>query len=473
MDEQLVTIFTKQNLDYIDPAFLLKRIFFATLQCSSLIIFFGVLAKLLGNPAQVGEFSTFFSTAYFTSLILLAGQDRLIFILIPQLKATNQSSRSYLTFIFLALALYSIILLAFIVSFSTFFKAETHPLQLGLCFSPFFVIYEFSQSLLNAVGRPFLSRCMSIISLAIITLILIVSKSLLATHLEATFVAYLSTTVYFIVGCLGLFLANSILLSQDNLKSDKSTGSILAQISFGFYQSFLLLKHHKTNSHDIFNWLKKGIPLALARMNDGLFSGATGLLYFLGISPETIAYFTVAKLLLIINAEISVVIRNHLIPKITSLLTSTEDRQLSISSRSQLCAIVCCIWCVILCSTAIIVLISKPIFSLYGPDYAASFPMLLILLVLYFLTHGWAINRAVLTLYDQFRFFLSRYQTYRTVSTLILMPILVKLFGVYGVLFALGVPTLLASAVQLFRIKQHIGLNLLWCQKTHNNVVLP
>ena len=123
--------------------------------------------------------------------------------------------------------------------------------------------------------------------------------------------------------------------------------------------------------------------------------------------------------------------------------------------------------------TAIIVLISKPIFSLYGPDYAASFPMLLILLVLYFLTHGWAINRAVLTLYDQFRFFLSRYQTYRTVSSLILMPILVKLFGVYGVLFALGVPTLLASAVQLFRIKQYIGLNLLWCQKTHNNLVLP
>lgn len=468
-----MNIFTKQNLDYIDPLFLLKRILFATLQCSSLIIFYGVLAQLLGNPKQVGEYATFFSTAYFISLILLAGQDRLIFILIPQLKATNQSSGNYLTFVFLALVLYSVILFSFIVSFSTFFRTETHALLLGLCFSPFLVIYQFSQCLLNAVGRPFLSRSMSIISISIVTLILIVTKSLLATHLEATFVAYLTTIVYFIVGCLGQFLSNSILLSQDNQNSDKSTGSILAHISFGFYQSFLLLRHFEINRHNIFFWLKRGMPLAVSRINDGFFAGATGLLYFLGISPETIAYFTVASLLFIITDEISVVIRNHLIPKITSLLISTEDRQLSIASRSQLCAIICCIWCVILSSTAITVLISKPILSLYGPDYAASFPMLLILLVLYFLTHGWAINRAVLTLYDQFRFYLSRYQIYRTISTLILMPTLVKLFGVFGVLFALGIPTMLASAAQLYRIKQHIGLNLLWCQKTHCDIVLP
>ena len=74
-----MTIFTEQYFDYVDPASLLKRISFATLQCSSLIIFFGALAKLLGDPAQVSETSTFFSTAYFISLILLAGQDRFVF----------------------------------------------------------------------------------------------------------------------------------------------------------------------------------------------------------------------------------------------------------------------------------------------------------------------------------------------------------------------------------------------------------
>ncbi len=60
-------------------------------------------------------------------------------------------------------------------------------------------------SFLNAAGKPFLSRSMTIISFAIVTSFLIASKSLLATQQEAIFVAYLSITVNFKVGRLGLF----------------------------------------------------------------------------------------------------------------------------------------------------------------------------------------------------------------------------------------------------------------------------
>lgn len=459
---------------------LLKRLVSAAGQTSSWMIVSIVLASLLGSAEALGHYMIFIETAFVTSVVLLLGQDRLIIVLLAKLLKKKQSTElfnQYSRFIIVWLLVLFFFLVCSMIGFYFLPKDFAHPILLGICFAPYLAIFEATSNLLNISGRPMLARCIEIVVLMLFAIPLLYFYHHNIGPNTFLTIAYTMAILYSIASLIGLCIGiqtlsaaidptkiNSQEVNQDKkprLMGRLTKPLMLYNIHSGFFKCLLLLKNASSPNKEKTKWLKQGLPLGLARFSDNIFSLVVPLLAIMGVSPENIAYASVACLLVDYNAELSCVIRNHFIPLIAPILPESLPAKFNASQQKQLNRLVFAIRVLIIASSIIILALTQPILNMYGPEYGAAFPMVILLMALMFLTHGWSFNRSVFTLYPELLAFFNKSQRYRFIGSLILIPSLIWLFSVYGAFVAVGLPALLATAAQLWYLKKNTGINLL------------
>jgi hypothetical protein len=449
----------------LQPRILCKRLLSMVTQLSIGIIASIIIATILGDPETFGSFVIFSESAFITSILILLGQDRLLIILLTQFKTKTSSFNQYSHFL---LIWTSICLVLLACSMSLFFlipDKSIHPILLGICFSPYYSILCFAKNLLSSVNRPIIGRNIQSVALLLFALPLLYLYHQHVGSSSFLIVAYLVAFFYTLGGIVGISYAFHLLIKQNQSIETLSTtakNNFFYHIGNGFLQSLALIKTIHTDKSNIKSWIKKGLPLGLARLSDNLFSLAIPLLALMGISKSLTAYAAVAGMLVYYNAELSEVIRNHFIPIILSNLPTNLEEPLTSQAQKNMRHIIRTIWALVLIFTSAIFLLAIPVLHLYGPSYVAAFPMVIVFALLMFLTYGWSFNRGILTLYPSLKSFFQWSQNCRFLCAIILLPLCIWLFGIYGAFIAIGVPSFVATASQIIYIYKKTGLSLLW-----------
>jgi hypothetical protein len=437
------------------------RIISALLESSAVLVFIFFVVRLLGTTESFALYSIFFSSACLMSYVISLGQDRLLLVLLSKFKeeSSSKNENEYLVLLTSLCLVYIILLL---LAGTTFYFTPSHlihPVLLGICFSPFLAFFQLSCSLMNVAGRPVIARYINILIMLLFQVPTFYLYKYMTGSINFISIAYIILIFVTLTGIINFIISIKTFRFFDDTVSGKQTlireyeslTNNTANISHGIVSLISLMFNVKHSHEKELEWLRKGIPIALSRINDNIYNLIVPLLYFSNISLSTIAFLSVALFLKQYICSLSFVIRNHFLPTILSLLTSNEDASHpTYDQLKNMRSINTVIWLSMILLTIVLLIIAPYLLASYGPEYTAAYPMVIATILLSFLPQGWAFHRGVFVVFDDLEKILFRSQLTR--FFVIMACSFISIFwtgNIYWVIFSVGIPSVLCFFFQL------------------------